>query len=182
MNFKIKSLITLAMLTALAYVTMLVVRVSFPPASFLTYDPKDVFIIIGGFLYGPLAVIPMSFAVSLLEMPISGTQIYGLIMNIASTCSFAFTAAAIYRKRRTITGAVIGLAVGIIILVAVMLLWNFIITPVYMHVPREVVVNMLIPVFLPFNLLKGLYNAAITMLVYKRLSVILRRMNMLSEK
>jgi riboflavin transporter FmnP len=182
MNLKVKNLTILAMLTALAYVTMLIVRVPFPAASFLTYDPKDVFIIIGGFLYGPLAVIPMSAAVSLLEMPVSGTGPVGLLMNILSTCSLAFTAAVIYKKYRTIFGALIGLAAGVIVMVSVMVLWNYIITPVYMGVPRAVVTSMLIPVFFPFNLLKGVYNAAMTMLVYKHLSAILRRLNMLPEK
>jgi len=179
MNSKIKSLTILAILTALAFVAMLLVRVPFPAASFLTYDPKDVFIIIGGFLYGPLAVIPMSVTVSLLEMPLSGTGPVGLLMNILATCSFAFTAAAIYKKRKTIVGAVTGIIAGVFLMIAVMLLWNYIITPMYMGVPREFVAGMLIPVFLPFNLLKGIYNAAITILIYKRLSIILRKLGML---
>ncbi|MCL1858856.1 MAG: ECF transporter S component [Oscillospiraceae bacterium] len=181
MNSKIKNIIILAILTALAYVAMLVVRVPFPAASFLTYDPKDVFIIIGGFLYGPLAVIPMSLVVSLLEMPLSGTGPVGLLMNILATCSFAFTAALIYKKRRTISGAVIGIISGVLLMIAVMILWNYLITPMYMGVPREFVAGMLIPVFLPFNLLKGIYNAAITILIYKRLSVVLRKLGILSE-
>jgi len=125
-------------------------------------------------------VIPMSLTVSLLEMPVSGTGPVGLLMNMLSTCSLAFTASLIYSKRRTIAGAVTGLAAGVIIMVVCMILWNYIITPLYMGVPRAVVVNMLIPVFLPFNLLKGIYNAAITMLVYKQLSKILRRLNIIT--
>ena len=180
MNSKTKNLIILAILTALAYVAMLLIRAPFPAASFLTYDPKDVFIVIGGFLYGPLAVIPMSVIVSLLEMPISGTGPIGLIMNVLATCSFAFTAALIYKYRRTIMGAITGIISGVFLMIAVMLLWNYIITPMYMNVPREIVVGMLIPVFLPFNLLKGIYNAAITILLYKRLSVILRKLGMIN--
>ncbi|MCL2095808.1 MAG: ECF transporter S component [Oscillospiraceae bacterium] len=175
MNKKFKIFIILAMLTSLAYVSVLFVRVPFPAASFLTYDPKDVFIIIGGFLYGPLAVLPMSAALSLLEMPLSGTGIIGLLMNMLSTCSLAFTAALIYKIRRTLFGAASGLFLGVIIMTGVMLLWNYIVTPGYMGVPREMVVNMLLPVFLPFNLLKGVYNTAITMLVYKRISKILNK-------
>jgi len=180
MNSKTKNLIILAILTALAYVAMLLIRAPFPAASFLTYDPKDVFIVIGGFLYGPLAVIPMSVIVSLLEMPISGTGPIGLIMNVLATCSFAFTAALIYKYRRTIMGAITGIISGVFLMIAVMLLWNYIITPMYMNVPREIVAGMLIPVFLPFNLLKGIYNAAITILLYKRLSVILRKLGMIN--
>ena len=58
---------------------------------------------------------------------------------------------------------------------AVMILWNYFITPIYMKVPVEVVVSMLVPVFLPFNLVKGLIVSAITMLTYKRISFILKK-------
>ena len=176
-KLNIKNLAVLAILTALAYVATLLIRIPlFPAAPFLTYDPKDVFIIIGGFLYGPLAVIPMSAAVSIFEMPLSGTGPVGLLMNILSTCSFAAAAAFVYAKKRTIGGAVAGLALGVALMIAVMLLWNYIVTPVYMKVPREIVAGMLLPVFLPFNLIKGIYNAALTMLVYKRVSVIIRKL------
>ena len=179
-KLNLKNFAVLAILTALAYVATLLIRIPlFPAAPFLTYDPKDVFIIIGGFLYGPLAVIPMSAAVSVFEMPLSGTGPVGLLMNILSTCSFAATAAFFYAKKRTITGAVIGLALGVTLMVAAMLLWNYIVTPIYMKVPREIVAGMLLPVFLPFNLIKGIYNAALTMLVYKRVSVIIRKLRLL---
>ena len=182
MKLKIKDFVMIAMLTALAYVTMLMILIPFPAASFLTYDPKDVFIIIGGFLYGPLVVIPMSVIVSLLEMPITNTGPYGLIMNIASTCSFAFTTALIYKKWRTIVGAAVGLGIGVIIMVGVMMLLNYTIAPIYTNAPREVVAKMLLPVFMPFNLFKGIYNAAITMLVYKKLSSILTKIHLTSKK
>ncbi|SOY30602.1 hypothetical protein AMURIS_03333 [Acetatifactor muris] len=48
-----------------------------------------------------------------------------------------------------------------------MLFWNYLITPVYMGYPREAVAELLIPVFLPFNLMKGGLNAAFTMILYK---------------
>ena len=52
-------------------------------------------------------------------------------------------------------------------MVLVMLLWNYLIAPIYMGYPREAVVELLIPAFLPFNLIKGGLNAAITMIIYK---------------
>ena len=36
-----------------------------------------------------------------------------------------------------------------------------------MGIPREAVTAMLIPVFLPFNLIKGGLNAALTIMLYK---------------
>ena len=52
-------------------------------------------------------------------------------------------------------------------MVLIMLLWNYLITPVYMGYPREAVAELLIPVFLPFNLMKGGLNAAFAMILYK---------------
>ena len=43
----------------------------------------------------------------------------------------------------------------------------YLITPLYMHTARADVAAMLVPVFLPFNLLKGCLNATITVLLYK---------------
>lgn len=183
-NFKekIKTVVNLAMLAAFAYVVMAVTRPLPPivPVPPLKYDPKDIFIIIGGFFYGPLASAAMSVIVSLIEMiTVSTTGPIGMIMNIVSTCSFVCPAAAVYRKKRTITGAVMGLVIGVALMVAVMMLWNFLITPLYTRAPREAVAKMLIPTFLPYNLLKGSLNAAVTMLIYKPLSVSLRKLNML---
>ena len=50
---------------------------------------------------------------------------------------------------------------------SVMLIWNYIITPMYMTISREAIADMLLPVFLPFNLIKGSINASIAMLLYK---------------
>ena len=63
-----------------------------------------------------------------------------------------------------------------------MLAWNYIVTPLYMGVPRAVVAGMLIPTFLPFNLVKGGLNAGITMLLYKPLSAAIRRAGLLPGK
>ena len=57
---------------------------------------------------------------------------------------------------------------------AVMLLWNYAITPMYMNVPREMIKGMLLPGFMPFNLIKGGINAVITLMLYKPLISALR--------
>lgn len=178
MRTQTKKLAVIAMLSALAYLIMVVGRI--PVVMFLKYDPKDVIITIGGFLYGPLVSFIMSVIVSFIEMiTVSDTGPIGLLMNIISTCAFACTAALIYKKKHNIKGAIIGLISGWLFATAVMLLWNYFITPLYMGVPREAIAELLIPAFLPFNLLKGGLNAAITMLLYKPLGIILRKSNML---
>ena len=100
-------------------------------------------------------------------------------MNVLSTCAFVLPAAWMYKRRHTLKGAAAGLAIGVACMVAVMIAWNYIITPLYMGVTREAVAELLIPAFLPFNLLKGALNAGITMLVYKPVSQALARAHLL---
>ena len=177
-NSKTKKLVILAMMSALAYLVMVFIRI--PVVAFLKYEPKDIIITIAGFIFGPLEAFLCSLVVSLIEMfTVSDTGWIGAVMNLVSTCSFACTAALIYKKRHTLKGAIIGLVAGVGVMVVVMLLWNFILTPIYMGYPREAVAAMLPTVFLPFNLLKGGLNAAITMLVYKPVVISLRKADLI---
>ena len=165
-----------AMFLALSYIAVLISKVIPNVAGFLSYEPKDAVIVIAGFIYGPMTSFLISVIVSFLEMiTISSTGPYGFLMNVVSTCSFAVPAAWYYKKNHTQKGAVLGLLLGMTCLAAAMVLWNYIITPYYMGVDRSVVAGMLMTVFLPFNLVKGGINAAITMLLYKPVVGALRR-------
>lgn len=177
---KTTKLTTTAMLCALAYITVLFGRI--PVVLFLKYDPKDVVIVIGGLLFGPLTSVVVTVIVSVVQMfTISGTGILGCIMNIVSSCSFACPAAFIYKRRRRLSGAMLGLFCGVVCQAAVMMLWNYLITPVYLGYPREEVVKLLLPAFLPFNLIKGGLNAAFTMLLYKPVVTALRRFHVVES-
>ena len=176
---KIKKLTMIAMMCAFAYVIMLVARI--PVVLFLKYEPKDVIITIGGFIFGPFTSFLISIVVSFIEMiTVSETGIIGFIMNVLSTCCFACTAAYFYKKKHTISGAVLGLVIGIFITTGVMLLWNYFIAPFYMGYPREAIAELLLPAFLPFNLLKGGLNTALTLLLYKPIVGALRKSNMIA--
>lgn len=178
---KTKKITTIAMLCALAYVAVAVGRI--PLVLFLKYDPKDVIIVIGGLIFGPLTSFAVTVIVSVVQMfTISGTGILGCIMNIISSCSFACTAAFIYKRKHKLSGAIFGLFCGWSCQVVVMMLWNYLIAPIYMGYPREVIVELLLPAFLPFNLIKGGLNAAITMLLYKPVVTALRRSNLIESK
>ena len=180
MNSKTKYISTVAMLCALAFIVMAVVKI--PVVLFLKYEPKDVIIAIGGFIFGPLTSLIISVIVSLIEMfTVSDTGVIGLVMNVLSTCSFACVAAWIYKRQKNIRGAFIGLVAGTIVMTAVMLLWNYLITPMYMGYPREAVAELLLPAFLPFNLLKGGINTALSMLLYKPAVKALRRAGLIPE-
>lgn len=180
-----RQLACLAMLTAVAYVVMYISKTLFAPivvGGFLTFDLKDVVIAIGGFLFGPMSAFAVSVAVSLIEMVThSETGPVGFLMNVLSTVSLVCPAALIYRRRRNISGAVVGLVVGAVLMAGVMMLWNYLITPVYRGVPRKVIAEMLLPVFLPFNLIKAAMNGALTVVLYKPIVTALRRARLAPE-
>lgn len=180
MDSKTKKITTTAMLCAAAYVVVVVGRI--PVVLFLKYDPKDIIITLGGLIWGPMTSFIVSVIVSLIEMvTISENGILGCIMNMISTCSFACTASVIYKKKRTLSGAVTGLVTGSLVMVLVMLLWNYLITPIYMGYPREAVAELLVPAFLPFNLLKVGLNAGFTFLLYKPITTALRKAGYISD-
>ena len=170
-----------AMLAAMAYVAMLITRPLPHVAGFLSYDLKDVVIVIAGFMLGAAPAMLITLVVSLIEMvTVSTTGPIGLLMNVLSTAAFVLPPTIIYQRSKSLKSAAGGLALGVILMTAVMLAWNYIITPIYMNVPRSVVAGMLIPTFLPFNLVKGGLNAGITMLIYKPVTDALRRTGLLA--
>jgi riboflavin transporter FmnP len=66
-------------------------------------------------------------------------------------------------------GAILGLILGTLAMTLIMVPANLIITPIYLGVNRDIVVKMLIPAIIPFNLLKGIISGFITYILYKRL-------------
>ena len=179
--FTPKQMAMLALLAAIAYLMVSFIRI--PVVMFLKYEPKDVIITIGGFLFGPMASFVVSLLVSLIEMvTISDTGPIGAVMNLLSTCCFACTASYIYKKNRTMVGAILALVVGTVFMTGAMLLWNWLITPLYLGYPRETVAAMLVPVFLPFNLLKAGLNTAFVLFLYKPLVTALRKTGLIESR
>ena len=176
MKLSVKKLCVLAMLAAIAFILSNTLYISiFPSAPFLKYEPKDVVITIGGFLYGPLASLLIGIVVSIPEVLFSGTGPIGCLMDVLSSCSFACVAALLYKRRHTLAGAVSGLALGSVLMVIAMLLWNWLVSPLYMGVERAVIESMLLPIFLPFNLLKTGLNSALVLFLYKPVVTALRK-------
>lgn len=182
-KLNVKKIATLAMLVAMAYVVMAVCRIPLMPAApFLKYDPKDVVISIGGFLFGPVEGAMMSLVVALLEMVTVGTTgWWGFAMNFLASAAFVVPAALVYRRHHSFKGAVLGLVLGAVLMTASMLGWNYLITPIYQGMPRAAVADMLIPVFLPFNGIKAGINAVLTLVVYKPVVKALRRAKLVPQ-
>lgn len=175
-----KKLTIIGMLCATAYAAAALGRI--PLVLFLKYDPKDIIIAISGLIFGPVTSFVIALTVSLAEMvTISETGILGFFMNVISSCSFACTSAFIYRKRRKLSGAVAGLFCGWGCMVSVMMVWNYVVTPIYMGYPREAMMELLISAFLPFNLTKGGLNAVITLILYKPVITALRHSQLMES-
>ena len=122
---KIKKLTAVAVFAALAYVAHFI----HIPVAFLNLDFKDVIMTVCGMYFGPLSGGVVAVLVPILEYPTSSTGVYGLIMNIISSVTFVCVASLIYKYKKTLTGAIIGLCSAILSVVAMMMLANLFITP-----------------------------------------------------
>ena len=182
MKISTRNITCAAMLSAIAYLLMIISKVIPQVSGFLQFDVKDVVIVIGSFVMGPLYSLIITGVVTFLEfLTVSHTGVIGLLMNFVSTAAFCATAGLVYRNRKTLPGAVAGLLLGTVVLTVLMILWNYYITPIYMKIPREVVASMLPTVFLPFNLIKGFINSGLTLLIYKPVVDGLRRCGLIAK-
>ncbi len=177
---RIKKITATAMLCAIAYVVAVFVKL---PVQFLTLDFKDSLIILCSLLFGPISGISMAVIVPFLEfLTISSTGIYGLIMNVLSSVTVSLTAGLIYRYKKTMVGAVIGLISAVFSVTAVMILANLFITPYYLGTTIKAVAMSIPKLLLPFNFIKAVLNAAIVLLLYKPLSKMLKKLGFIQAK
>ena len=175
---KTRKLATIGILSAISIILVAFVHFPlFPSASFLEYDPADIPILIGTFVYGPVAGLMLTAIVSILQGLLISPQsgVIGVVMHIIATGSCALVAGVIYSRNKTKKTAVIALAAGSVTMTAAMVIMNMIFTPIFMGVPLEVVIPMLVPIIIPFNLFKALINALLTFILYKKISHILRK-------
>ena len=181
-----KKMAIIAMFAAISYVITVVAHylhlTIVPSVPFLTYDPKDIIICIGGFVLGPFASLAISVVVSFLEMiTISQTGIYGCIMNIFSTCAFVIPATLIYKTNKSFAGAILALVTGFVSVAISMTLWNIIITPIYMGIERAILVEKFLLPIVIFNLVKTSVNVAAILLLYKPIITALRAIKLVDK-
>jgi len=159
-------MVVMALFVALAYATMFVFRFN---VVFLTFDLKDVFLTIGGLLFGPVAAVAMSLLTAFLEfITVGDTGPYGFIMNFASSAVFTSVCALVYKYRKKLSGAFVGLVAAVFAMTAVMIILNLFVTPLYMDNTTSADVAKMIPtLLLPFNLTKAVFNASFVLLLYK---------------
>ena len=169
---KIKKITFIAIFCAMSYICSIIFPIK---VMFLTLDFKDAVSIMCGMFFGPSAGLFCAIVVPFIEMITSDTGFYGLIMNILSSVTLVGISTLVYKYKKTIFGAVLGLASAAFATVAVMMLANLFITPFYMGVKTEEVVALIPKVILPFNVVKVILNASISMLLYKPISTVLKK-------
>ena len=175
-NFNIKRLSVLAMFCALAFVLTYLKL----PVLFLSLEIKDSAIVLATLLLGPIGGLSIAVLVPILEMVShSTTGVYGLIMNMLSSVTFAMVTGLIYKYKKSFYGAIVGLISGVFSVTAVMVLANLLVTPYYMGVSVSQVAALIPKLLLPFNFVKATLNAGIVLLLYKPLSNILKAAKLL---
>ena len=164
-----RELVTMALMCALSALFSFVQIPILPAAPFLTYDPSLVPAMVCGFAYGPAA----GFAVGAIAAVIHGLILgewVGSLMNICATLFFVVPAALIYLKARTLKGAVLGLVVGVVIATVGAVVSNLTIGVAFWYGSTDAIMPLILPAVVPFNLIKTVLNAVLTMAVYKAVS------------
>jgi len=190
-----REITTIGMLGAIATVLMLFeIPLPFAPP-FYKIDLSEVPVLVGCFAMGPLAGALIELVKIVLNFLINGTVTAGVgeLANFCIGCSFGVPAGIIYRKMNTKKGAVIGLLAGTGIMTFLGCFINaYVMLPAYakaFELPIDSLIEMGTKVnasitdlftfvmfaVVPFNLLKGIIVSVIVLLIYKKISPIIKR-------
>ena len=156
--------------------------------SFLEFHFDEVPALIAGFAYGPLSGFFVILVKTIVKLPMSNTMMVGELADFIYSSLFVIPAAIIYKKNRSIKGALIGLLIATVIqVIGSALITSFLILDFYIFMmgwPKQVILNMcraanpnvtslgwtfFFFVGLPFNAMKDAIVVLITFLLYKRL-------------
>ena len=169
MTKQIRQLTTMGMMAALSIILVFFIHFPLIPAApFLEYDPADITILLCTLLFGPASGLLMTVAVSIIQgltVSAAGGPI-GIMMHIIATGSFVLVAGLIYKARGNKAFAILGLGMGVLTMTVVMCGLNLLLTPLYTGSTATEVAAMLIPVIIPFNLMKAGINAVLAFLLF----------------
>ncbi len=140
--------------------------------SFLKYDPANIPAMLGGIAFGPGPGALIGIAMQGIRGIIAANPI-GSIMNIAGLLAFMLPVAILCRSVKSNPRLIIGLAIGSLLSIITMIAMNLLITPFYMGVPMNAVIEMIIPILLPFNIIKAILNSVLVFVLYKSLQKLL---------
>jgi len=178
-KFNTRKLTTMAIMIAVSVVLVYFIHVPiFPQVAFLEYDPADIAILICGFAFGPVAGICVTVVASIVQgLTVSAQSgIYGILMHIIATSALVLVSSLVYSGHKTKKGAAVALLCGVCAMVIVMIPANLFITPYFMGVPRQMVIDLL-GFIIGFNAIKAGLNAVITFILYKSISKLLHKLD-----
>lgn len=146
-----------------------------PSASFLKYDPADILILVGTFLFGVWNGLALTLFVGICSAVFfsSGSAISGMIMYCVSTGIGVVVAGIIYHMKPTEQRAMTALICAVFVQVLGMVCVNLICMPIFMDIPREEVMMMVVPIIIPFNFMKCSINAIGAFLLYQSISKVI---------
>lgn len=160
-----RTLVTMALLCAIG-VLLSFIETPAIFAPFLRLDVSHTPAMVAGFAFGGGAGVLVGVVTAIAHGALDGNWV-GALMNSIVAAAFIFPAAAIYNRNRTMNTAIIGLVVSVVVMVVVAIIANLIIDPLFYGYPFDAVVALIVPALIPFNLLKGLVNSILTVVVYK---------------
>ena len=195
-NLSTRTIVSCGMLAACAIILTYLEFPTFIAPSFYRFNISDLPALIGGFAMGPLAAIIIELIKSLVMLlinPSNPTLGIGELSNFILGCAFVVPASIIYRRKKTKKTAVIALiASGLFMALLGAVLNAFVLIPMYASAyfngSIESILDMGAAIFpfidsmfdfclvcvLPFNLIKALVVSAITMFIYKPLSMLIK--------
>ncbi|GEQ05180.1 ECF transporter S component [Staphylococcus gallinarum] len=181
MQQQTKRLITISMLSAVAFILMFIkFPLPFLPP-YLTLDFSDVPALLATFTLGPIAGIIVEFIKNLLNFLFNVGDPIGPLANFLAATSFILTAFYVAKNKNNAKSLVTGLAVATLIMTLVLSILNyFVLLPLYGMIMNlsDVFGNLKIIIVsgvIPFNIIKGIVISIIFILLYKRLNSVLPR-------
>ncbi len=168
-----------ALMAALAIMLSYFPEIPFPMpvAPWLKLDFAFVPMLLIGFSMGPVYSIMTLIITNVVRL--LGTETFGVgqIANILMGLSFLVLPSYLYQKRRCLRTALAGTIVGIVLMTVMGVVTNrYLLVPALLGEKAATfpMTEYLIKAIVPFNLIKGAINGAITFALYKRLSIILK--------
>lgn len=161
-----RKVVTLALFTALCIILSFVEIALFPAAPYLKYDPSAVVAVFAAFSYGPASGLLVG-AVSAVVHGLFMGDPWGSLMTVIVLVCLIVPAGLVYRAKPTRAGALAGLVVGAVLSIAGAVLGNLLITPIYTGTSVEAVAALVVPVLLPFNVIKAAVNVVLAFLLYE---------------
>ena len=159
----------MALMCAVSALFMFVQIPLIPAAPFLTYDPSLVPAMVSGFAYGPGSGIAVGVLAVIIHALTTGDWV-GALMNIVACACFILPVALVYQRKRTYVGAIVGLVLGVVAATLASIVSNLTIGVWFWYGSADVIMPLMIPAVMPFNLAKTLLNSVLTLVVYKAIS------------